>query len=146
MNLKTEKMTLDDLKFLCENIKNFDDFWNENILKEEFYNPNSLYLVAKNEDNIIVAFAGIWKILDEVHITNIAVKKDFRNQGIGSKIFENLLKLVDIKYVNSITLEVSENNIPAIKIYEKCGFEKVGFRKNYYGNNNSAIIMTKYLF
>ena len=146
MNLKTEKMTLDDLTFLCENIKNFDDFWNENILKEEFNNPNSLYLVAKNEDNIIVAFAGIWKILDEVHITNIAVRKDFRNQGIGSKIFENLLKLVDIKYVNSITLEVSENNIPAIKLYEKFGFEKVGFRKNYYGNNNSAIIMTKYLF
>ena len=146
MNLKTEKMTLDDLKFLCEYIKNFDDFWNENILKEEFNNPNSLYLVAKNEDNIIVAFAGIWKILDEVHITNIAVRKDFRNQGIGSKIFENLLKLVDIKYVNSITLEVSENNIPAIKLYEKLGFEKVEFRKNYYGNNNGEIIMTKYLF
>ena len=146
MNLRIEKMTLDDLTFLCENIKNFDDFWNENILKEEFNNTNSSYLVAKNEDNIIVAFAGIWKILDEVHITNIAVREDFRNQGVGSKIFQNLLELADIKGVNSITLEVSENNIPAIKIYEKCGFEKVGFRKNYYGNNNSAIIMTKYLF
>lgn len=145
MNLKIEKMILDDLEFLCENIKLFDDFWNGNILKEEFNNPNSLYLVAKNEDNIIVAFAGIWKVLDEVHITNIAARKDFRNQGIGSKIFENLLELAYSKDVNSITLEVSENNIPAIKIYEKFGFEKVGFRKNYYGNNNSAIIMTKFL-
>ena len=104
-----------------------------------------MYLVAKNENNIIVAFAGIWKVLDEVHITNIAVRKDFRNQGIGSKIFENLLELAYSKDVTSITLEVSENNIPAIKIYEKFGFEKVGFRKNYYGNNNSAIIMTKFL-
>lgn len=144
MNLSIEKMTLEDLTYLCSNLKLFDDFWNENILKNEFNNPNSLYLVAKNENNMIVSFAGIWKILDEIHITNIVVKKNLRNLGIGSMIFESLLNYACNDYINIITLEVSENNSPAIKLYTKFGFKKEGYRKNYYGDNNSAIIMTKH--
>ena len=140
------KMDISDL----ESIKNilltdFDDFWNYTTFKSELLNPNSKYIVAKL-DNQIVGFAGIWKALDDVHITNIVTAKKYRNKSIGTKM---LAKLIDMtkseKGVLSITLEVNSNNIIAKKLYEKFGFKVVGLRKKYYNNTDNAIIMTKEL-
>ena len=81
---KINNMNLNDLESICSNLeKDFDDFWNYNILKNELQNPNSIYFVAKDKNNNILGFAGILKILDEADITNIVVKKDYRNKGIG---------------------------------------------------------------
>lgn len=83
MDLKVENMTLDDLN----NIKNilisdFDDFWTFNTLEEELNCNNSFFLVAKNNSNEIVGFAGIKSILNEADIMNIVVKKRYRNKGV----------------------------------------------------------------
>lgn len=74
---------------------------------------------------------------------NIVVKKDQRNLGIGSKLLEEIIKKAIEINSKTITLEVNENNLPAIKLYEKYGFKQIGLRKKYYNNTDNAIIMTK---
>ena len=145
MNLQINFMTESNLNSLSQNlILDFDDFWNFNILKSEFENPSSTYIVAKIGDEI-VGFAGIWKSVDDVHITNIVTKKNKRNLGIASQLLEKLIEISKTKKVGSITLEVNENNIPAINLYKKYNFQILGKRKKYYNNADNAIIMTLYL-
>lgn len=142
MNLEIYNMTISDLNIISDTLSdNFDDFWTYNVFKSELENPNSSYLIAKL-DNEIVGFAGIWRAYDDIHITNIVTKKDKRNLGIGTKLLENLIILARKSKLNSLTLEVNEHNAPAIKLYEKFGFSKIGIRKKYYNNIDNAIIMT----
>ena len=79
------------------------------------------------------------------NIMNIVTKKDKRNLGIGTLLLQNLIQISKEQNLNSVTLEVNEHNIPAIKLYEKFNFTKVGLRKKYYNNTDSAIIMTLYI-
>ncbi len=145
MQIKISKMNIDDLnKISPVLLTEFDDFWNYNIFKSELENENSKYVVAKNNDEI-VGFAGIWISIDEAHVTNIVTKKDLRKNGIGSILLEELINLSKTLNLVSITLEVNENNLDAIKLYEKFGFEKLGIRKKYYNNTDNALIMTKKL-
>lgn len=135
------EMNLQDL----ENIKgclltDFDNFWSYNILKQELESGKSKYFVAKQE-NEIVGFAGILLIIDQVNIMNIVVKKDKRNFGIGSSLLEEIIRYSKIHNATSITLEVNEKNIPAIKLYKKYGFKQVGLRRKYYNNEDNAILM-----
>lgn len=142
MDLVFDKMSISDLEEIEDILyKDFDEFWNLQIFKQELANTNSYYIVARL-DNEIVGFGGIWQAIDIMHITNIVTKKDKRNQKIGSKILEELIKVSKEKQATSITLEVNEKNIPAIGLYEKYSFEKVGLRKKYYNNIDNAIIMT----
>ena len=145
MNLEIYNMTDYDLSLIKDIlIDDFDDFWTYDVLQEELNNPNSEYFVAKLENNIL-GFAGIWKAVDDVHITDIVVKKSNRQTGIGSKLLEKLIQTAKSQNFNSITLEVNEHNQPAINLYLKYGFKNVGFRKKYYNNKDTAIIMTKEL-
>ena len=145
MNLEVYNMTDYDLSLIKDIlISDFDDFWTYDVLQEELNNPNSEYFVAKLENNIL-GFAGIWKAVDDVHITDIVVKKSNRQTGIGSKLLEKLIQTAKSQNFNSITLEVNEHNLPAINLYLKYGFKNVGFRKKYYNNKDNAIIMTKEL-
>lgn len=143
-NIQISKMDISDLEEIKDVLlSDFDDFWNVNTFKEELLNPNSKYIVAKI-NNKIVGFAGIWKSVDDVHITNIVTSKSFRNQHIGSMMLSNLIELAkNENNITSITLEVNSNNIPAQKLYEKFGFKVVGLRKKYYNNIDDAIIYTK---
>lgn len=123
----------------------FDDFWSYELLEKELSNSNSHYLAAKL-NNEIVGFAGIWFGFEEVHITNLVTRKDKRHLGIASRLLENLIAIAkQYPQCVSITLEVREANLPAIGLYEKFKFKKVGIRKNYYDGIENAIIMTKNL-
>lgn len=145
MNLEIYNMTDYDLSLIKDIlIDDFDDFWTYDVLQEELNNPNSEYFVAKLENNIL-GFAGIWKAVDDVHITDIVVKKSNRQTGIGSKLLEKLIQTAKNQNFKAITLEVNEHNSPAINLYLKYGFKNVGFRKKYYNNKDNAIIMTKEL-
>lgn len=138
-------MTYEDLQALKNTlITDFDDFWSYSILEKELSNTNTTYIVAK-QDNKILGFAGILTILDESNIMNIVTKKNKRNLGIGSLLLSELINISKKLNMNSITLEVNENNIPAIKLYQKYNFQTVGIRKKYYNNIDSAILMTLYL-
>ena len=144
MNLEICNMTLEDLKLLKDNLTtDFDDFWSYEILQNELNNPNSEYFIAK-QDNEILGFAGIWKSIDDVHITDIVVKKIYRKKHIGSALLQKLIDTAKEQNFKSITLEVNENNLPAINLYTKFLFKQLGIRKKYYKNKDNAIIMTKY--
>lgn len=144
-NVIISNMEIQDLNLIANNLEtDFDDFWNYNVFKEELTNGNSKYLVAKI-DNEIVGFAGIIPVLDEADISNIVVNKNYRNQKIGSLLLEALFDLAISLKIQKINLEVRKSNVPAIKLYEKYGFEVCGVRKNYYSNIEDAILMKKVL-
>lgn len=144
MNIKITPMTLTDVNTIKNNlISDFDNFWTYQILKEELESENSSYLIARMNDEFI-GFAGIKVVLDEADIMNIVIKKNYRNQGIGTLLLENLISLAKKLNLKSLSLEVSEKNLPAIHLYQKFGFESLGVRKNYYQDKN-GIIMTKKL-
>ena len=139
------EMTLEDLNNLKDDlITSFDDFWSFDTLKDELLSDNSKYIVAKL-DNIIIGFAGIKLIFDEAELMNIVVKKDFRNKGIASMLLTEIFSICSKCNINNINLEVNENNLLAISLYQKFGFNKVGYRKNYYNATFGAILMSKKL-
>ena len=142
MNLELSIMNIFDLDSISNILESeFDNFWTYNIFKEELENNNSIYIVAK-EDNNIVGYGGIWKSIDDVHITNIVTKKSCRHLGIASNILQKLISIAKGLNFSSITLEVNEHNFSAIKLYEKFNFKSLGRRKKYYNNSDDAIIMT----
>ena len=144
MNLKIEKMTLDNLISIKDIlISDFDDFWTYEILNQELECENSYVIVAKGDNGEIVGFACLKVILDEADIMNIVVKKSFRNNGIGSILLEYLISYAKDKNLNTITLEVNEHNLSAIKLYDKFNFDHIGIRKKYYNGESDAIIMSK---
>ena len=111
----------------------------EKELKEE----NRKYIVAKSDENEIIGFAGILINYDTVELMNIVVRKKYRNQGIGQKLLEEIIKIARKTKLEILNLEVNERNIYAIKLYEKNGFKKIGMRPKYYNNQNDAILMQK---
>ena len=116
--------------------------WAKSSFYDEMSNNLAKYYVAKTADGEIVGYAGSWHIIDEGHITTIAVKNDYLRNHIGEAIIKTI---IDDCYKNNIkymTLEVRVSNIPAIKLYEKYGFQSLGTRKGYYQDNNEdALIM-----
>lgn len=140
--IEIHTMLLSDLEEIKNTLQtDFDDFWNFEIFKEELVNNNSSYLVLRY-DNDIVCFGGIKIILDEANVMDIVTKKDKRNQGFAKFLLNELITLSEEKNCSSITLEVRENNLPAICLYESFNFEEVGRRKKYYKNGDTAILMT----
>jgi len=139
--IEISKMTLTDFEEI-QNIltSEFDDFWNSETLKNELENNNSYYIVAKINNNI-VGFTGIKTVLDEADIMNVVTKKNIRNSGIGSALFSAIIDYAKSNNVKKITLEVNENNLSAIHLYEKFGFVKIAERKKYYNGTDTAIIM-----
>lgn len=97
-------------------------------------NKAARYLVAET-DARVVGFAGAWIILDESHITNIAVSEPYRRQGIGGAVTLALLQYLSNLGAAYATLEVRESNLAAQHMYEKLGFIRVGRRKRYYEDN-----------
>lgn len=116
--------------------------WSLDSIKNELSNSLATYIVGIL-DNKVVGFAGAWLIASEGQITNVSVSKDFRGQGIGFKIINELLKTLSSKGSKEVTLEVRESNLAAQKLYEKCGFKNEGIRKNFYPDKENAIIMWK---
>ncbi len=118
--------------------------WSRNAFIEEVTNNKfARYIVAVVDGNV-VGYAGMWKVFDEGHITNIAVHSEFRSNGVGSILLEKLLDISREEGITKLTLEVRKSNIVAQKLYAKFGFESGGVRKAYYADNNEdAIIMWK---
>ena len=115
--------------------------WSKESFKKELFNPLAKYLVAK-ENNKVIGFAGVWTIVDEGHITNIAVHPKFRKRGIGNILLSSLIEHCKNWGCNSLTLEVRASNTPAQNLYKKYNFKEEGIRKKYYKDNNEdAIIM-----
>ncbi|MBZ2174874.1 ribosomal protein S18-alanine N-acetyltransferase [Schnuerera sp. xch1] len=145
MNIVIREMKESDLDYIMEIEKNaFTPPWSrEAFLLELSKNLLAKYILAE-VDGEIAGYGGIWLIIDEGHITNIAVDERYRGIGVGSKILEGLIQLCVDRNVVAMTLEVRRSNEIAKSLYKKYGFKEYGVREKYYHNNNEdAIIMWK---
>ena len=107
----------------------------ESFRQELTRNAVARYLVAE-ENGEILGYAGAWVILDESHITNIAVREDARGRGLGKKLTAELLQVLSNLGACYATLEMRVSNLRAQNLYKSLGFISVGKRKRYYEDNN----------
>jgi ribosomal-protein-alanine N-acetyltransferase len=104
-------------------------------------NRLACYLVAR-EFHRIVGYAGMWVILDEAHVTTIAVDPLHRRRRIGERLVVALLDEAMKRGARWVTLEVRKSNLGAQTLYRKYGFKDIGIRKAYYSDNREdAIVM-----
>ncbi|MDE4542503.1 ribosomal protein S18-alanine N-acetyltransferase [Thermoanaerobacterium sp. R66] len=146
MDIKIRPMVKSDIDKVMEiEYLSFSVPWSfESFVMEVTKNSCAHYIVAE-VDGKVAGYGGFWVVVDEGHITNIAVHPDFRGQGVGSAIVEGLIELAKTKGITSMTLEVRESNLVAQSLYKKYGFRPVGKRRGYYQDNNEdAVIMWKY--
>lgn len=146
MDIVVRPMTKDDIDEVME-IENlcFSVPWSrEAFLMEITKNKCARYVVAE-VDSRVVGYGGFWIVIDEGHITNIAVHPDYRSIGVGTEIVKKLIDIAKKNAITAMTLEVRESNTVAQHLYTRFGFRPLGRRKGYYQDNNEdAIIMWKY--
>ncbi len=119
-----------------------DHHWSMESFYNELTNKLAHYFGAFDEDEKLLGYAGSWLILEEAHLTNIAIDSDYHRCGIGEALLNAIVELCYQEEVKFITLEVRVSNVAVIGLYEKYGFQSLGTRKGYYQNNNEdALIM-----
>ncbi len=116
--------------------------WSKNTFYRELVsNPYANYIVAMAAEEV-AGYAGTWLVLDEAHVTNIAVAPKWQRQGVATKLMEHLLRISLSRGANSMTLEVRYSNTAAQNLYEGFGFVAAGVRRGYYTDDNEdALIM-----
>lgn len=116
--------------------------WSKESFFNELSNELAHYYCAFDVNDNLMGYAGTWQILEEAHITNIAVSPDYRRKKVGEVLLTTIINDCKNNGIKYITLEVRVSNTPAINLYEKYGFKSLGTRKGYYQNNNEdALIM-----
>ncbi|MTI71977.1 MAG: ribosomal-protein-alanine N-acetyltransferase [Firmicutes bacterium] len=147
-NIKVRDMKEIDIDSVLEIEKlSFSTPWSKKSFKMEINgNKLSRYIVATNNEKV-VGYAGVWLIVDEGHITNIAVHPNKRKKGIGNILLEALIDICKKKDMDRMTLEVREKNFIAHELYKKYGFKDCGKRPGYYADTKEdAIIMWKEIY
>jgi ribosomal-protein-alanine N-acetyltransferase len=144
LKLLIEPMRLEDVDEVQRiELASFSTPWPENAYRSELMtNRLASYLVAR-VDGRIVAYGGMWLMVDEAHITTFAVHPGWRRQRIGERLLLSFLDLARDRRAREATLEVRLSNLAARRLYEKYGFRPVGLRPRYYSDDNEdALIMT----
>lgn len=137
-------MTVDDLEAVqAIERASFTTPWPAYAYRQEIEaNRLAQYLVAAIGADI-VAYGGIWLMVDEAHVTTFAVHPRYRRRRIGERLLLSLLDLALDRHAREATLEVRLSNLAARRLYEKYGFRPVGIRPRYYSDNGEdALIMT----
>jgi ribosomal-protein-alanine N-acetyltransferase len=143
MNLDYRRMQSSDIKKVCEIERSlFADPWSaESFLHDIQKNEISYPFLVEANGNII-GYLVCWYYASEIHIGNIAVRKDYQGQGIGTYLLKKIFGM--FQNYNIAYLEVRKNNITAIKLYKKFGFDQICQRISYYPDGEDAIIMVKF--
>lgn len=143
MSVKIRRAQGSDLEQI-HNLENscFSVPWSYEMLYEDICeNKGTVYYVVE-VDGVIVAYGGMWIILDEAHITNVCTSPDRRRHGYATRLMKKLCDKAESLGAVNMTLEVRVSNHDALHLYKKCGFSVHGLRKRYYSNNNEdAYIM-----
>ena len=118
--------------------------WSERSFLNELDHAHGVFVVAFLDKNL-VGYGGMWLVVDEAHITTVAVSPNHRRQGIGKRIMEDLLHKAEEAGMICSTLEVRASNEAAIKMYESLGYVATAHRRGYYPDNKEdALVMWKY--
>lgn len=142
MNIVIEPMTKEHIPQVVEIEKqSFSLPWSEAAFLESFSYEHAMFLAAVDKSKV-VGYIGMYKVLNEGDITNIAVSPEYRGMGIGLSLMNSLKELARQKNIDNLILEVRESNHTAIHLYEKVGFRRAGIRKNFYEKPvENAIVM-----
>lgn len=140
--VRIEKMTKEDVPRVMEiELVSFTSPWHESAYLSEINNRSAYYIVARLDDKV-VGYAGMWVIMDEAHITTIAVAPECRGMKIGEQILIALLEESLRRGARRATLEVRMSNKTAQNLYIKYGFSAAAIRRGYYSDNNEdALVM-----
>jgi len=133
----------DDLDRIIEIENNsFITPWPREIFELEFNLKRSYNKVCRDEQGMVTGYCLSWLIHDEIHILKVAVDSKFRKRGIARMLIEDTLEYFKSRGANHAVLEVRTDNISAINLYEKLGFEPVRIRRNYYRETgDDALVM-----
>jgi len=145
MDVTFEKMRLEHLNQVVriEEVS-FPSPWSRYAFSCELVQNKFAYYIVAVADERVVGYGGMWQILDEAHITNVAVHPDYRMNNIGRALMLEMIKRAILMGISRMTLEVRPSNAAARRLYDTLGFIERGLRKRYYTDTNEdAIIMWK---
>lgn len=144
LSISFRKMTLEDIDMIMEVEKSaFSLPWSRDAFINEIINNTfATYFVATTHENEVIGYCGAWLIIDEAHITNIALLPDYRGKKIGEALLAKMMDYSRERGCRAMTLEVRVTNFVAQKLYRKLGFLSGGIRKGYYTDNGEdALVM-----
>jgi [ribosomal protein S18]-alanine N-acetyltransferase len=110
--------------------------WSVAAYTNELTNPAAFYVIAEDESGEPVGYGGVWIVMDEVHITALAVVPERRRQKIGESLLAAMLAEGLVRAATRATLEVRQSNVAAQKLYARYGFVAAAVRKRYYPDNH----------
>lgn len=142
-DIKLRKASIADLDGMIDvELQSFSLPWTKEAFYNEFVNNNfAVYMVLEHRGRII-GYCGVWLVVDEAHITNIAVLPEYRGQKLGEILLRYVMEYAREMGAKSMTLEARVSNLVARSLYKKLGFLDGGIRKNYYTDNHEdAIVM-----
>lgn len=138
-----EPMQVADLDAVMEIERcSFAEPWTRGLFLRELKLPFSTAVVARRADGVVAGYVCWWRVGDEIHLLNLAVHPEHRRQGLGRRLLGLLLSAAEEAGMKRVTLEVRQDNLPALALYEAHGFRQVGLRRNYYAPGRHAVLMT----
>ena len=115
--------------------------WSRSSFEEELAGNRLARYIVATENGVVVGYAGTWLVINEAHVTNVAVSSQRRQNGIGRLLMESLMELARENGMESMTLEVRVSNEAARNLYRQLGFVEAGIRKNYYSETKEDALI-----
>ncbi|MEH2064831.1 MAG: ribosomal protein S18-alanine N-acetyltransferase [Nostoc sp.] len=144
LDLEIKLLTLENLSAILElDQACFGGLWTMDGYKRELDSPNSdiLGLFSPSSNTSLLGMGCFWSILDEAHITILAVHPEYHRQGMGAALLYSLIKTACDRKMERATLEVRASNLGAISLYQKFGFKTAGRRPRYYQDNDEDALI-----
>ncbi|NSL70053.1 ribosomal protein S18-alanine N-acetyltransferase [Bacillus toyonensis] len=136
MDMIFRKMELDDIaQIVAIEEASFSTPWTADAFQRELTMNEHAHYVVLEKDGLVIGYCGLWIIIDESHITNIAILPEYRGQKLGDALLKEVISVAKELGVKTMTLEVRVSNEVAKQLYKKYGFQNGGIRKQYYADN-----------
>lgn len=130
-----------DAVLVVEN-QSFSTPWSRKAFEEEICSNDLAHYLVVEEAGQLVGYAGFWLVVDEAHVTNVALLPECRGRGLGTLLLEHMIAAAKMLGAVSMTLEVRPSNTAARSLYSRRGFVERGIRPNYYAElGEDALIM-----
>ncbi|MBU9674100.1 ribosomal protein S18-alanine N-acetyltransferase [Planococcus sp. CP5-4] len=141
--VKFRKMTIQDVDAVYEIEKqSFTLAWTKEAFEQEMLKNEFAYYVLAETAEGVIGYCGMWLVMDEAHITNIAISPQQRGNKYGKALMKEAMDQAKAQGAKLMTLEARVSNIAALNLYKKLGFQNGGIRKGYYTDNQEdAIVM-----
>jgi [ribosomal protein S18]-alanine N-acetyltransferase len=143
LSLQLSPLTLEDLEpILLIEQRCFGGYWSRSIFEGELKTQGGYYVMLQDLDDPknILAYGGFWQIFEEAHLTTLAVDPDHQGVGLGALLIGHLMTVAQNQEAHWMTLEVRPSNQPAVRLYQRYGFDELGRRKGYYPDNEDALL------